>query len=151
MPKSRATVCRSAECTGGCGRTIHRCRLPDPVCRECRKAGRTLVGTADAVAGTVWTRRAVEILRRRQVVRYMESVRRVMTAVVRRWADARGCRPSRRQRRRIERRVLRCLAARGIPTCYSLLPRPGSAEWRAMSAVLDQVVAGVCRRTAVEK
>lgn len=124
----------SAVCAGGCGRTIHRCRSEKPVCQKCK--GRTLTPSRD---------RPPVILRKRQVAEYLGAVARIIAACVRRWADAHGTRPNRGQRRRVERRVLRCLARRGVPTCFTLLPLPGTSEWRVILAVLERVEAGVCR------
>lgn len=131
--QSRATTTRSGTCTGGCGRQVHRCTRPDPICRQCKAERRPLADTP---------RCPLVILRKRQVSWHITTVRQIIAACMDR-QHARGpLTPA--VRRRVERRVLRCLARRGIATTFTDLPRPSSVEWRVMAARLEAVRRGLC-------
>lgn len=140
----RAKVTRTAECSGGCGRTLDRCRREEPICNECRRE-------ASAGSLTAAPRSLSVSVRKRQVANYHSAVWTLVKAEVSKFRRTRRRPPTMREYHRLERRVMLRLQREGVSTSAAHLPPSGNPRWWAMFAVLNAMVERVQDRGKLVK
>lgn len=131
--KTRRPAGRTADCTGGCGKVIHRCHRVNPVCVQCerdRVRRRSLAPPEDS---------EVVSLRMRQKADYLTAVLSIIRRQVRRFRRRNGRLPTGGERMRLEHRVMAVLRRLGVETNSSNLPKPQSEAWREMLLVLESM------------